>query len=180
MYTIESNMIPKCFVKESTAGKILFIGKSIKILRNCDKLSHLPSEEFLGEVTKLSESEFSSNSLEETVESIRHTIAQKMIHLIMEEQKFMKELVKVNDYYLMIKGDFYHLLLEKCKGIERIPHKEKVQKNINSIYLPNTFERLNISDDVDKIRFDLRPLGFSFNGFKSFNHLCPVGNIDLI
>lgn len=80
----------------------------------------------------------------------------------------------------MIKGDFYHLLLEKCKGIERIPHKEKVQKNINSIYLPNTFERLNISEDVEKIRFDLRPLGFSFNGFKSFNHLCPVGNIDLI
>lgn len=90
MYTIESNMIPKCFVKESTAGKILFIGKSIKILRNCEKLSNLPSEEFLAEVTKLSSTEFSSNSLEETVESIRHTIAQKMIHLIMEEQKFMK------------------------------------------------------------------------------------------
>ena len=62
-----------------------------------------------------------------------------MISLIVDEQQFMKELIKLNDYYLMVKGDFYHLLLEKCQGIERIPNKEKVQKNINSIYLPNTF-----------------------------------------
>lgn len=46
-----------------------------------------------------------------------------MISLIMDEQQFMNELVKVNDYYLMIKGDFYHLLLEKCKGIEKTPQK---------------------------------------------------------
>ena len=39
-----------------------------------------------------------------------------MIKLIMDEQKFMNELEKVNEYYLMIKGDFYHLLMEKCKG----------------------------------------------------------------
>ena len=98
----------------------------------------------------------------------------------MDEQKFMNELEKVNEYYLMIKGDFYHLLMEKCKGFQKIAYKDKIQKNINSIYLPDTFERLNIAEDADKIRFDLRPTGFNFTGFKSFNHLCPVGNIDLI
>lgn len=35
MYTIEASMIPNSFLKQSTAGKILFIGKSTKILKNC-------------------------------------------------------------------------------------------------------------------------------------------------
>lgn len=43
MYTIEANMIPKVFIRHSTAGKILFIGKSTKILKNCEKIPILPS-----------------------------------------------------------------------------------------------------------------------------------------
>jgi hypothetical protein len=35
MYTIENSMIPTNFIKQSIAGKILFIGKSTKILKNC-------------------------------------------------------------------------------------------------------------------------------------------------
>lgn len=40
--------------------------------------------------------------------------------------------------------------------------------------------RLNSFEDTKKIAFQLRPLGFNFHGFKTFNQLCPVGNIDLI
>lgn len=40
--------------------------------------------------------------------------------------------------------------------------------------------RLNCMEDSKKIRFELKQLGFIFNGFKSFNQLCPVGSIDLL
>ena len=40
--------------------------------------------------------------------------------------------------------------------------------------------RLNSFEDAKKISFELRPLGFNFHGFRTFNQLCPVGNIDLI
>ena len=40
--------------------------------------------------------------------------------------------------------------------------------------------RLNSFEDSKKVSFELRPLGFKIDGFRTFNHLCPVGNIDLI
>ncbi len=43
----------------------------------------------------------------------------------------MRELEKINDYYLMLKGDFYHHFLEEAKCIELINSKEKAQKKIN-------------------------------------------------
>jgi hypothetical protein len=42
-FTIENSMIPKSFLKPSTAGKILFIGKSTKILKNCEKVPIVPT-----------------------------------------------------------------------------------------------------------------------------------------
>lgn len=43
----------------------------------------------------------------------------------------------------MRKGDFYHLFIEECKGIENIISKEKAQKKINEKYLQNVFMRLD-------------------------------------
>jgi hypothetical protein len=43
----------------------------------------------------------------------------------------VRELEKINDYYLMLKGDFYHHFLEEAKAIENIPQKDRLQKKIN-------------------------------------------------
>lgn len=80
----------------------------------------------------------------------------------------------------MTKGDFYQLLLEESKDIDKVTQKQKAQRKLNEQYLQNTFMRLNSFDDAKKIFFQLRPLGFNFHGFRTFNQLCPVGNIDLI
>lgn len=96
MYTLESAMIPTSLLSPSTAGKILFIGKSTKILRSCEKIPILPSNEAIDRAKALQSSSFEENVLEEVVEVIRHGIAQKMIKLILDEQKFLKELEKVN------------------------------------------------------------------------------------
>ena len=44
MYTLEISMIPRSFIKHETAGKVLFIGKSIKILKSCGKIPILPEK----------------------------------------------------------------------------------------------------------------------------------------
>lgn len=38
----------------------------------------------------------------------------------------------------------------------------------------------SLDEDSKKVSFELRPFGFKFDSFKTFNHLCPVGNIDLV
>lgn len=65
------------------------------------------------------------------IEKIRRAIAEEMIKLIIGEENLMKELEKINDYYFMLKGDFYHHFLEEAKCIEQISSKEKAQKKIN-------------------------------------------------
>lgn len=80
----------------------------------------------------------------------------------------------------MRRGDFYQFLLEESKGIDKVSNKEKAQKKLNEQYLQNTLTRLKCDEDSKKIIFELRPLGFHFQGFRTFNQLCPVGSIDLI
>ena len=65
-----------------------------------------------------------------------------MIRLIIGEENLVRELENINDYYLMLKGEFYHHFLEEAKGIELISNREKVQKKINETWLPNTFIRI--------------------------------------
>lgn len=72
----------------------------------------MPSKETLELAKTLQNTSYRTNKLEEVIEEVRHNVASKMINLIMEEQNFLKELYKVNEYYLMTKGDFYQLLLE--------------------------------------------------------------------
>ena len=76
-----------------------------------------------------------------------------MITLILEEQKFLRELEKVNEYYLMCRGDFYHLLLEESRDLDKVAQKEKALQKLNEIYLQNAFMRLNSFEDAKKISF---------------------------
>ncbi len=86
----------------------------------------------------------------------------------------------MNAYYLMFKGDFYHHFFEEAKGIETIVQKEKAQKKINEVYLHNTFIRLGEHEDIKRLHFELKPLGFSYSTFKNFMNLCPAGSVDLL
>jgi hypothetical protein len=43
----------------------------------------------------------------------------------------LRELENINDYYFMLKGEFYHHFLEEAKCIESISSREKVQRKIN-------------------------------------------------
>lgn len=80
----------------------------------------------------------------------------------------------------MLKGDFYHHFLEEVKKVENIPSKERIQRKINETCLQNTFIRLNNPEDAKRIYYEIKPLGFTYNGFKNFLNVCPVGNIDLV
>jgi hypothetical protein len=40
--------------------------------------------------------------------------------------------------------------------------------------------RISQPEEAKRVSFELKPLGFSYVGFKNFVNICPVGNIDLV
>jgi hypothetical protein len=53
IYTLDSELIPLTIVSQQTAGKILFIGKSVKILKSSGKISAIPSDQILLDIRAL-------------------------------------------------------------------------------------------------------------------------------
>ena len=101
-------MVPSSLIQIETAGKILFIGKSIKILKSANKMSAIPEDELLEKMNRMLNEQYSQIVFEGMIEDVRQVIARQMIEFIMKEQNLVKELEKLNAYYLMFKGDFYH------------------------------------------------------------------------
>lgn len=50
IYTLDSELIPYSIVSHQTAAKILFIGKSVKILKSSGKISAIPSDQILNDI----------------------------------------------------------------------------------------------------------------------------------
>jgi hypothetical protein len=53
IYTLDESLIPLSLINLETAGKILFIGKSIKILRSSGKIDSLPSRTILADIKEI-------------------------------------------------------------------------------------------------------------------------------
>ena len=122
----------------------------------------IPRGSMLSDLRELSEGEYSLVRFESVIERIRQGVAKEMISLIVGEQNLIKELEKINDYLLMIKGDFYHHFLEEAKILETISSKEKQQRKLNDTCLPNTFMRLGTFEDVKRVSFEIKPLGVDY------------------
>ena len=90
----------------------MFIGKSIKILKSANKISAIPENLLLEKINKTLTESYSQIFFEGMIEDVRQVIARQMIEFIMKEQNLIKELEKLNAYYLMFKGDFYHHFFE--------------------------------------------------------------------
>jgi len=82
IFTLDSELIPLSLVSLETAGKILFIGKSVKILRSSGKISSIPSSNILSDLQSIFQHDYCQIQFESTIEKIRHSIAQEMIKLI--------------------------------------------------------------------------------------------------
>lgn len=109
------------------------------------------------------------------MEEERKRVAKEMIDLIVGEQNLQRELRKVNDYYLLFKGDFYHRFLEESLTLRKIHNKDKMQHALAEIV-----GRISPLEDVKRLSFEVKQLGFAYLGFKNFINICPVGNVDLI
>lgn len=101
-------MIPTCLIQLETAGKILFIGKSVKILKCAGRMVR---------VDVAMDGQFKQVQYEAKLELFRQHIAKEMIQFVMKQSNLLKELGKLNDYYLMFKGDFFHHFFEEANAI---------------------------------------------------------------
>ena len=131
IYTLDVELVPLSIISQETAAKILFIGKSVKILLRSGKISAIPSKHILADLKHLFDESYNQMVFESTIEKIRKSIAEEMIKLIIGEENLLKELENINEYYLMLKGEFYYHFLEEAKCIELIASREKAQKKIN-------------------------------------------------
>jgi hypothetical protein len=53
IYTLDAELIPLSIVSHQTAAKILFIGKSVKILLRSGRISSIPSKQILSDLRGL-------------------------------------------------------------------------------------------------------------------------------
>lgn len=103
-------MLPTSLVSKTTAEKLLFIGKSIRILRCINKeQSLLPPEKLVAAVKELEQ--FEGFRFDAVTERIRYDIAHQLMELIMQRENLLGELEQLKKYYLMSKGEFFHIFL---------------------------------------------------------------------
>ena len=172
-FTLYQDLIPHSLLSPATAGKILFVGKSVKILRSANRLSAIPSGQLLADLRELTQEEVTMIGLESVVERIRTGVAREMTSLVVGEHNLVRELERINGYFLMLKGDFYHHFLEEAKVLQTVSVKDKQLRKLNETCLPNTFMRLGNFEDIKRVSFELKPLGFEYSGFKDFVNMCP-------
>jgi hypothetical protein len=60
-------MVPSVLIQLETAGKILFVGKSIKILKSANKLSSIPEIALIEKIKKIGD-EYSQIAFEGVIE----------------------------------------------------------------------------------------------------------------
>ncbi len=81
-FVFRPQMLPFCLVDKALAEKILFIGKSMRILRSLNERDSLflPEESLLLLVQSLREYEPSNFRI--TVESLRKELAHRLLHVV--------------------------------------------------------------------------------------------------
>lgn len=77
-------MLPNTLLSKQTAEKVLFVGKSVRILRLIRKeQSLLPPEKFVLAIQQLEN--YDGLKMEAVVEQIRYEVAQQLMELIMKK-----------------------------------------------------------------------------------------------
>ena len=67
IYTLDTELVPSSIVSAETAAKILFIGKSVKILLRSGKISSIPSKQILQDLRSILDNPYNKLTFESTI-----------------------------------------------------------------------------------------------------------------
>jgi gamma-tubulin complex component 4 len=80
---------------------------------------------------------FLSSKIQNTIEKIRFEIAQKLMQLILKEEKLLDHLQLLKQYYFVDKGEFYQIFIEESRNIMKLPPNANTEYDINGIAYQN-------------------------------------------
>ena len=184
-YTLRISMLPHCYISQTLANKILFIGKAIRVLQSKKTKveDRIPLEElqaFSEAIMKMSKiQEFNVILFSKIIEEIRECVASRLWHLVVVKAELPVHLKQIKDYFLLSKGEFYTTFLCEAKHIMGLPPRTSAQDDLNMGPLQSTISKLGLEEDtfMDKFKMKLRSFSFMFRDFKTLTGLIYDGDI---
>lgn len=178
-FSMRYSMLPKKLINPKTAEKLLFIGKSVRVLLIKDKeRGYIFDEEILGVIKEAAEFDFLN--FQTVIEKIRVYIAERFLRLFMEKENIIDHLHTLRNYFLLGKGEFFRIFVDECEKIFSSEPTENAESDINNKIFQNSLIRLNWLDYsiVKEIRFTIQNNGFQYQDFNSLNGIDVVGRVE--
>lgn len=182
-FTLRDQMLPRSLIPRSVADKILFIGKYVRVVTKTrsNTASSVFSPHILKTINSLSEYEFAG--FQEKIETIRAEAGKQFLSLFLREENILEHLVRLKDYYLLGRGEFFQVFIEESQGLFKLPPKHYSENDLNSKILPSVLMKLNWPDAVTQkllglIRFCLTRNGFEYRDLGNTIGLSIGGSIE--
>lgn len=179
IYSMRYSLLPKYLISQKTAEKILFIGKSVRVLNSAENgNSKIFSKEII-EVIK-DAGEFNFLNFQVAIEKVRAHVATQFLKLFLDVGNIRDHLLNLRNYYLLGKGEFYHIFIEESEQLFQFPPSRYASHDINNKIFQNSLIRLNWLDNpiVKRIKFFIRINGFGFKNFASLIGLSINGTVE--
>lgn len=176
-------MLPKLLITEKTAEKILFIGKSVRVLLASNEQSRNGENEIFTEgiIEVIKEArKFDFLNLQVCIEKIRAHIAEKFLKLFTNQGEVKRHLENLKNYFLLAKGEFFQIFIEEGQSLFKNTPNKYSSNDINDKVFQNTLMRLNWGTDHpinDCLEFTMKQNGFDYKSFPNLNKLFAHGNM---
>ena len=112
------------------------------------------------------------------VEQVREYVAHKLWELVVLKSDLLSHLRALKQYYLLAKGEFYHLFLEEACTMMALPPTETSERDINQGPFLNAASRLGMEDNAffKKCKLRLRSFKFRYENFATITGLTLIGS----
>lgn len=178
IYSLRVSMIPKHLITLKTAEKVLFIGKSVRVMLTFEDMrEHIYSEEIFNIIKGAAVYDFLNFQV--AIEKIRVHIAAKFLKIFTRNGEIGKYLEELKNLYLMGKGEFYSTFIEESETLFKYPPGKFAEPDLNNKILQSTLILLNWLDKpfAKRIKFAIQSNGFEYQDFRALYGLVAHGNV---
>lgn len=179
IYSMRYSLLPKYLISQKTAEKILFIGKSVRVLNTAENGNSKIFSKNIIEVIK-DAGEFNFLNFQVAIEKVRAHVATQFLKLFLDVGNIREHLLNLKNYFLLGKGEFFHIFIEESEQLFQFPPSRYASHDINNKVFQNSLIRLNWLDNpiVKRIKFYLRINGFEYKNFISLIRLNINGSVE--
>jgi gamma-tubulin complex component 4 len=166
-YTIGLDRLPS-YITEQLAEKILFIGKSIKVLQQSARYDRqgstqaIPQSELLQFAENIRAHEQSATlhivAFELTIDRIRSVVAKYLWDLVVIDSDLFGQLAAFKNYFLLSKGDLYQTFIDDAHALMALMPPQNAEQDIKFLY-KQAAKKSTAENDMffDRVRISLGP-----------------------